>query len=50
MKKISMRRKMVSSSLNEIFTDQLGKGVGWGGGIPPPHFYSRLLDRYLKTT
>jgi hypothetical protein len=37
------RRTTVTSSLNKIFTEQLGK-------IAPNPFYSRLLDRYLKTT
>jgi hypothetical protein len=43
------RRITVTSSLNEISTVQLRKMmVVRGGGVNP--FYSRPLDRYLKTT
>jgi hypothetical protein len=39
MKETPMRRITVTSSLNEIFTDQLGNGGGGGGGgggVTPP--------------
>ncbi len=43
------RRITVTSSLNEISTNQLGnKVVVWGGGTLP--FYSSLLNWYTKTT
>jgi hypothetical protein len=57
MKETIRRRKTVTSSLNEISTDQLGKRVVARGGRrfsgrPPPLFYkySRFLDRYFKMT
>jgi hypothetical protein len=57
-KKEAQRRSItVMSSLNEISTDQLGNGMvmvkGGGALLSPPTptpFYSRLLDRYSKTT
>jgi hypothetical protein len=48
------REITVTSSLNEMSADQLGNGVVVRGrGVTPPDptpFYSRPLDRYLKTT
>jgi hypothetical protein len=47
MKETPRRRITVTSSLKEIYSNQRS------GGVTPPaptHFYSRLLDRYLKTT
>jgi hypothetical protein len=48
----SRRRIMVTSSSIETSADPLGNRVGVRGerrysAVPP--FYSRLLDRYLKT-
>jgi hypothetical protein len=50
-----MWRITVTSSFNEISTDQLGNRVVGGGGgeallLPPPTYCRRLLDRYLKGT
>jgi hypothetical protein len=54
MKETPKRGMTVTSSLNEMSTDQLGHrigvGGGGGGGVTPPAstpFYSSLLDRYL---
>jgi hypothetical protein len=49
------RSIMFTSSLNEISRSSWKKGGegGRGGGVIPfasTSFYSRLLDRYLKTT
>jgi hypothetical protein len=51
MKEIPERRITVTSSLNEIFTDQLGnREVVWVEALlPPPIYTASLLDRYLKT-
>jgi hypothetical protein len=51
MKEIPRRRIItyVVYSIKEISTNQLGNG----GGVTPPAptpFYSRILDKYLKTT
>jgi hypothetical protein len=48
MKETSRRRITVTSSLNEISTDQLRNRVVTGGGITPIPFYSRLLDGIFK--
>ncbi len=43
----------VTSSSNEISTDKLGNRVVVRGGVSlpaPTPFYSRLLDKYVKTT
>jgi hypothetical protein len=49
-----MKEVTVTSSLNEIFRDQLGNRVDVSGGgvtlLALTPFYSRLLERYLKTT
>jgi hypothetical protein len=55
MKVMSSWRITVTSSLNEISKDHHTtlKGGGEGEGVTPPTpppLYSRLLDRYLKTT
>jgi hypothetical protein len=46
------RRIMVTSSLTEKSTDQLGNGGGEGGSLTPPTplSTSRLFNKYLKTT
>jgi hypothetical protein len=49
MKETHKRRITVTSSLNQISTDQLGNGGG-GGVLRPTPFYSRLLDWYFKTS
>jgi hypothetical protein len=54
MRETPRRKITVTSSFNEISTDQLGyRVVVKGGGVTlpvPTPFCSRLLDRYLKTT
>ncbi len=47
------RRKITVTSSLKVISDQLGNRVelrGKGVASPVPPFYSRLLDRYLKTT
>jgi hypothetical protein len=50
MKETQRRRITVTSSLYEKY---VGNEIGWGKGrrrYSPTPFYSRLLDKYLKTT
>ncbi len=47
MKEIPTRRRTVTSSLNEMSTNQLGNRAVHGEGVS---FDNRLPDRYLKTT
>jgi hypothetical protein len=53
MKETPKRRITVTSSLNEIAMNQLGnRAVAKGRGVTPSAaipFYSRFLDKYLKT-
>ncbi len=55
MKETPRRKKMVTSSLNEMAMDRPGNRlvVCEGGDVTPPTptpFYSRFLDRNLQTT
>jgi hypothetical protein len=54
LKEITRRRITVTSSSNEISTDQLGNSVVVKGeGVTPPApalFCRRFFDKYLKTT
>ncbi len=55
LKETPRRRTVVTSSLNDVFTDQLEREWGVRGEAllrqhNPFLIYSRLLDRYLKTT
>jgi hypothetical protein len=49
MKEIPRKRITVTSSLNEMSTDQLRNRMAVTLPASTP-FYSRLLERYLKTT
>jgi hypothetical protein len=50
MKETQKKRKMVTSSSNNI-NESVGKlGEARGVTLPAPSFFYKLLDRYLKTT